>query len=375
LCTLKFAELREGGAVAIRTGSPPAPPDDITDLRIQGNHFKGLAGGEYINAVTFGVENGAVNASITNVTIASNTFVDIRNADSIGMGAGASVNGRLADVFVVDNVFLASSFGVEIASSAAGGRVEHVYIERNTFLDNFQAITLTGSIGLQGFPPAHDNVTRDIIVTNNFITRSQGAAFSIVGGLDASSNVLKDVEISNNVIAENQTCGICIAGGQSFATSAARNRVGPLRIFNNTFTGVGFAAGVSLTSNLGDVSADNEITGIRVVNTLFANQAGMGLDFGQEKQLVEASYCVTADPDRIGVNGNVTGDSRFVDRPRGDYHLSAGSVAIDAGISSDAPAADRDGLRRRGAVDIGAYEFMGLRLRRRAASRRGFCTP
>jgi hypothetical protein len=101
----------------------------------------------------------------------------------------------------------------------------------------------------------------------------------------------------------------------------------------------------------------------------------MGLDFGQEKQLVEASYCVTADPDRIGVNGNVTGDSRFVDRPRGDYHLSAGSVAIDAGISSDAPAADRDGLRRRGAVDIGAYEFMGLRLRRRAASRRGFCTP
>jgi hypothetical protein len=40
-----------------------------------------------------------------------------------------------------------------------------------------------------------------------------------------------------------------------------------------------------------------------------------------------------------------------------DFHLTAGSVAIDGGDASDYPATDRDGLSRTGVPDAGAYEY------------------
>ena len=40
-----------------------------------------------------------------------------------------------------------------------------------------------------------------------------------------------------------------------------------------------------------------------------------------------------------------------------DFHLTAGSPAIDAGTATDAPATDRDGNARNGAPDAGAYEY------------------
>ncbi|MBZ5515237.1 MAG: right-handed parallel beta-helix repeat-containing protein [Acidobacteriia bacterium] len=68
-----------------------------------------------------------------------------------------------------------------------------------------------------------------------------------------------------------------------------------------------------------------------------------------------ASGTVSADPQFV----NFTGDST------GDYHLQAGSPAIDAGTSENAPTADFDGVRRpQGtAWDIGAYEYITSSLR------------
>jgi hypothetical protein len=40
-----------------------------------------------------------------------------------------------------------------------------------------------------------------------------------------------------------------------------------------------------------------------------------------------------------------------------DFHLTAGSPAVNAGSAQYAPAADREGKARNGAPDAGAYEF------------------
>ncbi len=58
--------------------------------------------------------------------------------------------------------------------------------------------------------------------------------------------------------------------------------------------------------------------------------------------------------------GNLCGDPRFV-RPawgeEGDYHLQAGSPAIDAGTADGAPTVDLENRSRDARPDIGAYEF------------------
>ncbi len=61
--------------------------------------------------------------------------------------------------------------------------------------------------------------------------------------------------------------------------------------------------------------------------------------------------------------GNLSRDPMFLSPAwgeSGDYHLRAGSPAIDAGSSEDAPTRDLDGNPRNtdGACDIGAYEYM-----------------
>jgi hypothetical protein len=57
-------------------------------------------------------------------------------------------------------------------------------------------------------------------------------------------------------------------------------------------------------------------------------------------------------------SGNISADPQFVSRTAGDYHLRAGSPAIDAGTSEGAPSNDFEGdPRPAGEVDMGADEF------------------
>jgi len=64
--------------------------------------------------------------------------------------------------------------------------------------------------------------------------------------------------------------------------------------------------------------------------------------------------------------GNLCGDPRFV-RPAwgevGDYHLQAGSPAVDAGTADGAPTVDLENRPRDARPDIGAYEFRGAAAR------------
>ncbi|MCW2238637.1 carbohydrate-binding domain-containing protein [Azospirillum canadense] len=62
----------------------------------------------------------------------------------------------------------------------------------------------------------------------------------------------------------------------------------------------------------------------------------------------------------LKATGTVASDPKFVKYVAdggGDYHLAAGSPAINAGTSTNAPTTDMSGASREGAVDIGAYEY------------------
>jgi hypothetical protein len=56
-------------------------------------------------------------------------------------------------------------------------------------------------------------------------------------------------------------------------------------------------------------------------------------------------------------NQNQTAPMGWVNPAAFDFHLTAGSPAVNAGSAQYAPAADREGKARNGAPDAGAYEF------------------
>jgi hypothetical protein len=111
----------------------------------------------------------------------------------------------------------------------------------------------------------------------------------------------------------------------------------------------------------------NTVTGVVVRNSLFwANTQDF---FGVSPAQVDHS--LTAQAGFAGMNGNVSGDPRFVNPAAGDFRLRSGSRAIDAGSSRGAPRRDLNCLSRfddpatpNGAgtepfYDIGAFEFRG----------------
>ena len=86
-----------------------------------------------------------------------------------------------------------------------------------------------------------------------------------------------------------------------------------------------------------------------------------GLPAGRIADLVPASVSISPTVLEAGT-GNVTYDPSFVDPDNDDFHLATGSVLINIGTNSGAPAEDADGNTRARTTadptDIGAYEYI-----------------
>jgi len=135
-----------------------------------------------------------------------------------------------------------------------------------------------------------------------------------------------------------------------------------LRLINNTFDDNEFR-GVSLIA--WPVTPAYAFTAT-LSNNIIANSGYCGL-YGLNGVTIYTDYndvygpnddyCDLADPPSGAHNLSV--DPQFVDPSNGDYRLQSGSLVIDQGTSSGAPAEDRDGnIRPIGSgYDMGAFEW------------------
>jgi len=115
---------------------------------------------------------------------------------------------------------------------------------------------------------------------------------------------------------------------------------------------VAFADRINLFNNLVDPGSQ-DVSGISVAKA----------------QNVEADYNVTVGDGgvgglrrdggevRWGSHNVIVASAGFVDEKARDLHLTAGSPVLGRGSAAYASPADRDGKRRAGAVDAGAYQF------------------
>lgn len=221
------------------------------------------------------------------------------------------------------------------------------------------------------------------IIGNVFEFNSQGG-----GGFGAGigGNVSSPL-VERNIFRNNSCDNQFLSGVVSFVNSSSP------RILNNIFINNPCRA-INITLPEGNIPifSNNTIVGNRVgvrvdarVNTMLqqyrnnivqGNEIGLEVEFGSdtnwptwENNLVFSNGTnYVGIPDRTGIQGNISADPLFVNSGQGDYHLRAGSPAIDSGTNTSAGLPEKDFDRNTrildgngdgiAVVDLGAYEFM-----------------
>jgi len=153
-------------------------------------------------------------------------------------------------------------------------------------------------------------------------------------GIGLFDGMFEDWIVENNLIAIDQWNGITFGG----ATNC--------KILNNTVIDLG------LRSNRPRIVVSPHKNGTPSTGNIVRNNIAREV-LDHSNGGVTASNNISIDIPNYG--------TYFVDYLANDYRLKAGSPAIDAGTSTDAPAEDNLGILRPqgGAVDVGAYEFSG----------------
>ncbi len=227
-----------------------------------------------------------------------------------------------------------------------GFTAKNILIEGNEFFDGSHTTGPDFSVGT-GYTAS----ISDVIIRNNLIYENPGRAANIHSELmffqnRVSSATLGNVSIYNNVFRFANGYGILAEGV-----------LGSLKIFHNVFDGFNTigTAQISVQNNGQDAHAT-------IKDNVFysASKKGTGVETygGQNVALVDSAYNVFFNTkSTLGAEtGSLTADPMFVDPATYDFHLQAGSPAINAGTDVGI-ASDRDGNPRVGAPDIGAYEF------------------
>ena len=197
----------------------------------------------------------------------------------------------------------------------------------------------------------------DVAVSQNLVYDIEGMGFSLAS---EAGGLLEDVRLSNNIAYDN-LCGLWFSelGHPTFKD---------VDIVNNTFVGNGrdgWGVGIGIeTRQLTNVLIRNNICSGNAYSQMSAPPSTLP-QLTVDHNLSDGAH----DPEYeiYGVDDLPDVSPRFADPSLGDYHLLAGSPAIDAGSAVGAPASDYDGDARPqdgdgdgvAAHDIGADEKGG----------------
>jgi hypothetical protein len=294
-----------GGAVAVIGPSKVVVEDSIIQDNQSANDFEGGAG-------IF------VNDPNADVTLARNLIVG--NVASYNGGSGGGLRVQSGTVVAYQNTFTGNS-------GAGGGAVEggggSLTLRHNRFVSN--SAFFGGTIELRG---ASATMNGNVILGSGGGS-AQGTAISVGGGtVDARNDVIAD-------IANPDGEAVYVDGG----TLTARHWT----LANNGSYGVLLTGGTATLTNLivsGHTTAGLSGPGITANTTLFYDNGA---------NCADGAIC----------NSSLSGDPAFVDPAGGDYHITIGSEAMDAGVDAGVHD-DLDGHYRpyNWGPDIGADELV-----------------
>jgi hypothetical protein len=181
----------------------------------------------------------------------------------------------------------------------------------------------------------HVSIT-NLLVENNTVLNAGSAGIIISAGESTSLGIEIDgVLVRNNIIVSNND-GITIRYYGSVRNVEIVNNT----IYNNEDDGISVSA--------------HDVDGITIVNNILHANRGGHISISSSLSDLSISHNLYYQPESIGSGATDTspvfGNPLFVDAGTLDFHLQAGSPAIDAGIDVGLPYSGE-------APDLGAYEF------------------
>lgn len=397
--TLDAQELGSVMRIISATGQTVSPTvDGLIITHGDASDDGGCGGGIYIEGA---------GALLVNNVISGN----VAHSSGLGYGGGIYLTNSLSSLVISGNVVQGN-----IASTGGAGYGGGVYLEKGLAAISDSVIqSNTSSIADEGIGGGILLREGTGTLTGNLIQYNVGSSVSAGegGGLYSVGSV---VVLRDNTFRDNVASGPAMGNGgglyswTDLALTAERNvflsntatlsptasgngggcaiyvarPIGSFTMTNNLIAhnrageygdgvfiwsfGVEPPYGSLVNNTIADNAPDEESEGVFIartgiftmVNNIVAGHA-LGITCTQTA-LVTGSHNLFWDnaSDPITATGAILGDPCFVDAAAGDYHLSAGSAAIDQGTSDGAPPTDLDGdLRPVGeGVDIGADEFV-----------------
>jgi hypothetical protein len=282
--------------------------------------------------------------------LSGNTLLT-NTASTAGAGSGGGVYLYWSDTTLTGNMFRGNVGSTAISDWGYGGGL-HVYISDvtltgNTIRGNAGGTTYSaygGGVYLRG---AEATLAGNWIVGN---AASQNPGYTGYGG-GVYVYRTRVMTLVNNIVADNYAYS---RGGGVYIDGEATDPVSARFLHNTVADNRGSASGISL----------DDYTTARITNTILSGHASAALR-------VDASSTATLEATLWYGNGSLTfGDGTvvsatniysapgFVDPGVWDYHLAAGSAAIDRGVPS-VVAVDIDGdARPVNGCDLGADEYV-----------------
>lgn len=352
-------------------------PASIANVRIEDNVFdqRGFSftatsgrsvGALYVGPGLLAAQRHSV-THVRGVTIARNTFLnyDRTGADTVSLGA-AAVGATISGARIEDNTFEQDTYSIELSTSLLGGaeRISGTRIVGNTITSS-----LSRGIGITlGNHNAGANARIDnTLIADNSIGAADGNAINITAELDDSGyappggDVVANTQVVNDVLRlAGSESGIYVSGNN--AATSAPSSVQGLTVQNDTLVDDGNGTLLTLIPNSPGLNG-NTITGVTVRNSILYAPNGTPIGTGVVDGGVQlqppnvVTHSLISGTGWAGSDGNINAGPGFVDEPGGNYRLTAGSPAINAGTVTGAPADDITGAQRDAQPDIGAYEY------------------
>jgi len=229
--------------------------------------------------------------------------------------------------------------GIDVKDGSSNGTVHHNHVE--------------GINRLGIYVDAWDKHTWNVDVYSN---RVHGCGDDGIVLVSEAGGLLENVRVYNNVVYDNRYVGLEIA---NWGAPVPSRPIDGVEILNNTLHGNGWGGwgGCILVD-------DPDATGVVIRNNVCSQNASFQVVVspGVPMPVVDHNLIwsfVGEEPGEIRGSAVVEAAPSFVNAAAGDFHLTAGSPAIDQGSPIAAPALDYDGGPRPqgAATDLGAFEF------------------
>jgi hypothetical protein len=288
-------------------------------------------------------ETLTVNGNVTGFQITNNVIHDDNNIGIDMIGGEADVFGLphgTQNLPVARDGLCSHNTVYNIHANYGGGFAAGIYVDGGQNITVSDNVSYKNNMGLEVGAENKGYIASGVIVEDNLLYLNTQAGL-VFGGFDASVGRVENCSFINNTVYKNDTLNT--GNGQLWIQYASNNVV-----TNNIF--VAGANNVLIASdgagNVNNLLDYNLYFAKSAANAQFnwnaASYSGLA---AYQKGTGEDAHSLFADP-------------RFVNATTYNFHLAAGSQAIDHGSSTAGQYAptDFDGVTREMPPDIGAYE-------------------